>query len=417
MEGVSISEVILDVESSTVTIMELVIEDSRFCADLSRLDDEGRKNVVRKALQMGAVALRGMDTTSRVDYVRGEFNGMQTRFEMELAKIFSSKGSLLMTMDRFLGKDGEFERALESHFGEKGSIFFNILNPNDETTPLGKFRKQLQEELDADRKGTAFNKMKTEMEEGFSKVLTALKVTEAVDEEREKGTSKGLDFQEYVYETLSLMSKDFEDTVEFVANEKGPLGNTGNVLIRVNPVSTDNFEMNIVFEAKNASVPMKGKNSFLKELDKAKENRGAHYAIGAIHESKTPKSVGSFRRFTGNKIICSVPEDDYPLALEIAYKMARTELILYLRKEKVKLDPSQLKEKVIRIQSQLETMGAVKRSLKGAKGKIDAASGDLKEMEESIRETIDEIMDMIKVKKSRVRSRAQRLKKRKKSSR
>ncbi len=97
--------------------------------------------------------------------------------------------------------------------------------------------------------------------------------------------------------------------------------------------------------------------------------------------------------------------------------MARTELILYLRKEKVKLDPSQLKEKVTRIQSQLETMGAVKRSLKGAKGKIDDASGDLKEMEESIRETIDEIMDMIEAENSGVLSRAQRLKKRQRSSR
>jgi len=417
MEGVTISEVVLDIKSSTVTIKKLVIEDSRFCADLAGLDDEERKNFVRRALQMGAVALRVMDTTSRVDYVRGEFNGMQTRFEMELERIFSDKGSLLMTMDHFLGKDGEFERALDAHFGEEGSVIFKILNPNDETTPLGKFRKQLQEELDADRKGTAFNKLKTEMEEGFSKVLMALKVTEAVDEEREKGTSKGLDFQNYVYETLALMSKDFEDTVEFVGNETGHLDKTGDVLIRVNPVSTSNFEMNIVFEAKNASVTMRGKNSFLKELDKAKENRGAHYAIGVIHESKTPKSIGSFRRFTGNKIVCSVPEDDYPLALEIAYKMARTELILYLRKEKVKLDPSQLKEKVTRIQSQLETMGAVKRSLKGAKGKIDDASGDLKEMEESIRETIDEIMDMIEAENSGVLSRAQRLKKRQRSSR
>lgn len=209
-----------------------------------------------------------------------------------------------------------------------------------------------------------------------------------------------MDFQTYVYETLALMSRDFEDTVEFVGNDTGLLDKTGDVLICVNPISTDNFEMSIVFEAKNASVTMSGKNSFLKELDKAKENRGAHYAIGAIHESKTPKSVGSFRRFQGNKIVCSVPEDDYSLALEIAYKMARTELILFLRKEEVKLDPSQLKEKVTRIQSQLDMMRSVKTSLKGAKGKIDDASGDLKEMEGSIRETIGEIMDMIEAESS-----------------
>ena len=396
MEGVTISEVVLDVERSEVIIKDLRIEDPEFYNYLVGLDEEARKSFVKRALHVGAVVLQMMDTTTRVDYVRGEFERMQREIDTELERVFSDKGLLLGALDRFLGEDGELKRELEAHFGEQGSVIYKILNPDDESTPLGKFRKQLQQELDADREGTAFHKLKNAMEDGFKEVLIALGAAEAAEEEREKGTAKGGDFENYVYETLDSMARDFEDTVEFVGDEGGPLGKVGDVLIRINPRDTGNVERNIVVEAKNRSITMSGKKSFLKELDRAKENRSAHYAIGAVHESKIPTACGCFRRYDGEKIICSVPVDEYPLALEIAYKVARTELKLSILREEVKLDPSQLKEKIMAIQGQLDTMRAVKSALTGAKGKIDDAKEDLKKMEASIREILVEILSMIK---------------------
>jgi hypothetical protein len=37
----------------------------------------------------------------------------------------------------------------------------------EQSTPLGRFRRQLQAELDADREGTAFQKLSKAMGEGF----------------------------------------------------------------------------------------------------------------------------------------------------------------------------------------------------------------------------------------------------------
>jgi len=397
MEGVAISEVILDVEKSTVIIKDLQIEDSEFYNHLIGLDEEARINFVKRALRVGSVVLQMMDTTTRVDYVRGEFERMQREVDGELEKIFSEKGLLLRTLDQFLGEDGELKRTLDAHFGEQGSVIYKILNPDDESTPLGKFRKQLQQELDADREGTAFHKLKNAMDAGFKEVLIALRAAEAAEEEREKGTAKGIDFENYIYDTLDSIARAFEDTVDFVGNEKGPLGNVGDVLIHVNPRDTRNVERSIVVEAKNASITMKGKKSFLKELDSAKENRSAHYAIGAVHESKVPAACGCFRRYEGEKIICSIPVDEDPLALEIAYKVARTELVLSILREEVTLDLSQLKAKIMEIQGQLDTMRSVKSALTGASGKIDDAKEILKEMETSIREILSEILIMIKV--------------------
>ena len=397
MEGVAISEVILDVEKSTVIIKDLQIEDPEFYNYLIELDEETRISFVKRALRVGSVVIQMMDTTTRVDYVRGEFERMQREVDGELEKIFSEKGLLLRTLDQFLGEDGELKRTLDAHFGEQGSVIYKILNPADESTPLGKFRKQLQQELDADREGTAFHKLKNAMDAGFKEVLIALKAAEAAEEEREKGTAKGIDFENYIYHTLDSMARDFEDTVDFVGNVKGPLGNVGDVLIRVNPRDTGNVERNIVVEAKNASITMKGKKSFLKELHNAKENRGAHYAIGAIHESKVPEACGCFRGYEGEKIICSVPVDEDPLALEIAYKVARAELVLSILREEVTLDLSRLKAKIMEIQGQLDNMRSVKSALTGASGKIDDAREYLRKMEASIRETLGEILIMIKV--------------------
>jgi len=396
MEGITVSEVILDVDKSAVTINGLRIEDPKFYNCLVELDEEARINFVERALHVGYVVLQVMETETRVDYVRLEFERMQNEVESELEKIFSEKGSLLMALNQFFGKDGELKRTLDDHFGEKGSVIYKILNPDDESTPLGKFRKQLQQELDADRDGTAFNKLKKDMDTGFEKVLIALGAAEAADEEREKGTAKGGDFEDFVYMTVDSIARDFEDTVEFVGDDSGPLGKVGDVLIQVNPRDTGKVERNIVVEAKNASVTLSGKNSFLKELDSAKKNRGAHYAIGAIHESKVPLVIGSFRRYDGEKIICSVPVDEHPLALEIAYKVARAELVLSTLREEVRLDPLKLKDKVVEIQGQLDTIRAIKSTLTGATGKIDDAKGDLKKMETSIREIMGEILDMVK---------------------
>jgi len=149
-------------------------------------------------------------------------------------------------------------------------------------------------------------------------------------------------------------------------------------------------------EAKDTSITLRGKNSFLKELDDAKENRNAQYAIGAVHESGIPESCGCFRRYDGEKIICSIPEDEDPLALEIAYKVARAEIILSTLREEVSLDLSKLKGKIIEIQGQLDTMRAIKSALTGAKGKIEDARTDLESMEDSIRDILDEILKMIK---------------------
>ena len=336
----------------------------------------------------------------RLDYMHSEFKFMQKEIAIELEKIFSDKGSLRKDLDRFLGEEGKLKRQLDAHFGKEGGEIYRILNPDDESTPIGKFRKRLQEELDADREGTAFNKLMKVMDDGFQNVLIALGAAEAAEEEREKGTAKGLDLETYVYESLDSIARHFDDSVEHIGSGKGPLGRVGDVLIRVNPRDTGNVKRKIVVEVRNRKLTMSGKNSFFKDLDGAKENRDAHFAIGAVHESKIPDVCGCFRIYPGNNIICSVSMDEDPFALEIAYKVARAELVFSALREEVRFDPSQFKIKIKEIEGQLDTIRSIKGALTGASGKIDNAKENLKEMEDSIREILGEVLIMIKTRKT-----------------
>ena len=396
MEGVTLSEVVLDVEKSAVIIKDLRIEDPTVYNYLVELDENSRIDFVKRALRIGAEVLQAMDVTHRVDYVQGKFDKMQSDMGSEIENLFSEKGPMQSALNHFLGEDGELKKALDEHFGEQGSVIYKILNPDDESTPLGKFRKQFQEELDVNRKESAFYQINKAMEDGFKEVLIALGASEAKKEEREKGTDKGREFEQIVYEMLDVISRDFEDTVEFIGNESGPLGNVGDVLITLNSRDTGNTERKIVVEVKNRTITLSGKNSFLKELDKARENRNANYSIGAIHESKVPKAVGCFRKYDGEKIICSVPVETDPLPLEIAYKLARTEIILTNLREEINFDPTQIKDRITKVQGQLDIIGAIKMALRGASGKIDDANKDLKNMESTIREILDEMLTLIK---------------------
>ena len=396
MDSVSISEVILDETPPLVIINELRISDNQLYESLKDLDENKRKEYVASALSTGSNVLQMMNTTARADYVRSEFERIKADFCTEMDSNFSEDGRVSRKFQEFFGEKGTLARMLDGHFGENGSVIYKILNPKDETTPLGSFAKQLEEELDANKEGTAFYDLTKCVENGFENIMRELSANEARLEERDKSPVKGLDFQQYVYEHVDVMARDFEDTVEFVGDESGAQGKVGDVVVHLNMRDTRGLERNIVFEVKKAKINLSGRRSFFLELEKAKENRLSHYAIGAVHKSNTPNSVGALRRYDGAKIICSVSDEEYPLSLEIAYKMARSELILEVSQEELEIDAEKVRSKIFEIETHLEKTRSIKTSLSGAVKNINSANDCLKEMEDSIKETLKELVDLVK---------------------
>lgn len=95
-------------------------------------------------------------------------------------------------------------------------------------------------------------------------------------------------------------------------------------------------------------------------------------------------------------MICSVTEDEYPLSLEIAYKMARSELILETAQEELEIDTEKVLGKIQEIETHLQKTRSIKTSLSGAVKDIDSAKDCLKEMEASIKETLKELDELVR---------------------
>jgi hypothetical protein len=364
------------------------------------MEESERARFVERMIYLGFEVVQIMDQTSRVDYVKGEFERMKEAFDDQFKEIFSEEGKLPDLMDSYFGEKGDVTYLLTRHFGDEGSVLCNILNHSDEETPLGKFRKDLEKLLDIANEDTAFYKLKKCVEEGLNDLNTKIEVRDAAiqaqKQEREKSTAKGRDFQEFLTEVTDRIACQLDDKVTFVGDDTGLLNKVGDILIEINPSYTKGTPKSIIIEAKKAKISLTGKDSFLNELDEAIENRASDFAIGAIHEEFTDDSVGAFRRVSEDKILVSIPEDSYPLSLEVAYKVARAAIVSQILTSETEINSSQILEKIENIKSKLELMRATKSALTTSKGKIDIAYGYIEEMEQEIKDCINELTYMLK---------------------
>ena len=140
---------------------------------------------------------------------------------------------------------------------------------------------------------------------------------------------------------------------------------------------------------------MTGKNSFLKELDQAMKNRAAHYAIGAVYETYIPSQWGVFRRFAGNRIVISIPEESDPICLDIAYKVARAELIAQTLAGEREIDASKILEITERVLSKLENMRAIRTTINRTVTSLSDIHKKLGTMASEIKEDLAELSSLL----------------------
>jgi hypothetical protein len=82
--------------------------------------------------------------------------------------------------------------------------------------------------------------------------------------------------------------------------------------------------------------------------------------------------------------------------LEVAYKVARAAIVSQILTSETEINSSQILEKIENIKSKLELMRATKSALTTSKGKIDTAYGYIEEMEQEIKDCINELSYMLK---------------------
>ena len=365
-------KVFVDKRNQIIVINNLSINDQDVFDALSNQNEVERPIFLKKALKIGTIALRDVMISEKVDYVKREFDtlsvGLEKTFNKELGKdgmtgelerIFGDQGELQACLDNLFGKDGKLARDLldmdnakspigqlrktiESYFVGKDSEVYSMLDPNSQDSPISRLKAEILQRLEV-------------IEKDIATYLTKKEV-------KENTPAKGFDFEDDLDDFLLRLSKPFGDLVERTGTEKGKLGmKTGDFVISIHDSAVEGKSPKIVIEAKtNTSVRLTPK-SLVGELREALENREADFAI-AVTQTLISEAVGCYRELEGDKIVCSFGDNGLPL--EVAYRLARTQLLMKLHEShEHTVDIPRIYGVIGKIQNDLSAVRGIKSKL------------------------------------------------------
>jgi hypothetical protein len=349
----------ISLDGDKIIIDDLVIDNPEIVAFFQNLSEsENLEQRLKKLLEIGIVVSKSINTTENISYVDKAFEHLNSNFTHKLETAFGDKG--------------QFSEILKDHFGENGSIIKELFNPNKEGSPLHLLKQELS--------GNLFE------------IREKLGINEAVEEEKEKGTQKGFDFEDWCETKLEWIAQIHSDKLERTGEIPGRLAPSkkGDFVITLGDINKK-----IVFEMKNKGRI--GLKDIQKELKEAIENRGADYGIFVSkNKDNLPKMAGWFNEYDGNHLVCAIENKDGESMIEgeiihIAYKWARAKLRLEDSGEK-KLDPTLIIEKAGEIETKIKEMRNIKSQCTKIENSTKIIRATAEETESAVKKDVEDII-------------------------
>jgi hypothetical protein len=400
-----------------VRVDNLTVDDEcvvRLVAERMEAGEDPAK-LIRDAVEIGARVLEREQTGANADFVKAEFE----RAARDLDAQFTERAREVVTrldtkVDEAFGADhGLVTKALERHFGDGsadavqhkvrlivGDVAAKMredlqrqFSSDADNNPLAVFQRMAVGAMNetAKRHGEQLRAMDDKLgslREEVVKLRAEREKLEELDTERERGTAKGRTFEEAVFEALERLSGARGDTCDAVGDAPGAAGKKGDVVVGVDACAGP-ARGRIVFEAKDTKNL--SRNAALAYLDESRDGRDADYAVLVVPPDRLPARTWPLREVNGDKLFVTYdPEDDAPLALEVAYGLARAR-VLMRRGEAAGLDTDALRAEVERTQQAMEDVRRVKSQLTGATSAIDQARAILDAMASGVRAHLNQI--------------------------
>ena len=376
---------------------------------------EDPSKLIRDAVEIGARVLDREQIGANADFVKAEFE----RTARELDAQFTDRARDVVTrldtkVDEAFGADhGLVTKALERHFGDAsaeavqhkvrlviGEVAAKMredlqrqFSSDSDNNPLAVFQRMAIGAMNetAKRHSEQLRAMDDKLgalREEVVKLQAEREKLEELEAERERGTAKGRTFEEGVFEALERLAGARGDTCDAVGDAPGAAGKKGDVVVAIDACAGPG-RGRIVFEAKDAKNL--SRNAALAYLDESREGRDADYAVLVVPPHHLPAKTWPLREVNGDKLFVTFdPEDDAPLALEVAYGLARAR-VLMRRGEAAGLDTDALRAEVERTQQAMEDVRRVKSQLTGATTAIDQARAILDAMASGVRAHLSQI--------------------------
>jgi hypothetical protein len=395
----------------------LVVDDEcavRLVAERIEAGDDAAK-LVADAIEIGARVLDREQTGANADFVKAEFERAARELDAEFVERARKVAERLdAKVDEAFGAEtGHVTRALERHFadGSADAVQHKVRLVVGEIT--AKMREDLQRQFSSDSDSNplaTFQRMavgamrdsaqrQSEQLRAMDDKLGALREEvvklraereklEEIEAERERGTAKGRTFEEAVFEALEQLASARGDTCDAVGDAPGAAGKKGDVVVCIDACSGPG-RGRVVFEAKDTRNL--SRNQAIAYLDESREGRDADYAVLVVPPDRLPAKTWPLREVNGDKLFVTFdPDDGSPLALEVAYGLARAR-VLMRSGEAGGIDVDALRAEVERTQQAMEDVRRIKSQLTGATTAISEARSILDAMATGVRGHLSQI--------------------------
>ena len=329
------SRITLNKENREIHIENLVISNPdtyNFLKDKENLEDW-----IRKALIIGSVGLKQMILTENVDFVEKEFNKFIAKakeaFERQTTN-FNEKIDTTFSLSNTQSPLFQMKELIDSYFNkDKGQIrniideTFNIDNKRSALSLLIEELKKnsemderkLHELLDSNKTDSPVRHLKEQILEKLNEIRDkeikdirdqVLKES-AIALEKQRGTSKGFEFEEEVYSCLQTLASYYENIITLTGDERGVSNKKGDVMIELEN------KKKIIVECKDSTSYSAKKT--IDEINEAIKNRGATFGIFVFAKRDImPRELCPIK-ITDKYIITYYDEDN----LYFAYRIAR----------------------------------------------------------------------------------------------
>jgi methyl-accepting chemotaxis protein len=396
----------------------LVVDDE--CSVRLAGEAEDPAALVTDAIEIGARVLDREQTGANAEFVKAEFE----RAARDLDKEFVDRARAVAErldakVDEVFGDErGHVTQLLARHLGDESSVAVQ----NRVKALLAEAQVQLREDLrkqfssqDAAANPIAgfqqatlgMMKQHSQIQADQLRLMTEqmqameLRIAELKAEKEkltevaavaEKGTAKGRTYEQAVHDAIDRIAAPQGDDCEAVGDLKESTGRKGDIVVHIGACEGAT-RGRIVFEAKNARMT---RPKALEELDGALRERNAEYAVLVVpDEDKVPAKMLSLREYNGDKLIVAFdPEDGQPLALELAYKLARAR-VLMSRAGDAGLDTGAVHDTVERALQAFEEVRRIKQQLTGAKTQIDKAGEIVDTLADKVKGHLHEIDELL----------------------
>jgi hypothetical protein len=398
-------------------LIEHVVIDDPVATDFvrERIDaGEDPVRVVADAVEIGARVLAREQADVNADFVRAEFE----KVSREVETAFTEKARVVAEFfgtkvdEVFAPENGQLQKELERHFGDGSSSavqhqlrqvmtdvsarmredLLRQFSSADGNNPLADFKaahlRAAHAAAEAQQRQLA---QMTEQMMGLQLELQKLQAERAKREEvaaeHDRSTAKGRPYEEAVVEAIDAIAGGQGDDCDAVGDVAGVGGRKGDVLVGIEGCNGP-ARARIVFEAKHSQVPRK---RALAELDEAMAQRDAAFGVWVVpSEDKLPARTQALREINGDKLFVVYDPDDGPIALELAYRLARARALMS-RGEAEGLDASALRTEVEKALGTMEEVRRIKQQLTHAANGIEAARDIVDSLDRRVRTHLAQI--------------------------